>query len=400
MSSSGGTRPAGAAGSAPAAAAARARRRRGTSDLPVLPPAAVPQRARLVPLPPMSYFAKITITVVVVLGLIVLTYKVRSVLLSVFLGLFLAVGFEPVIRWLVRRGLRRGLAVLVLFVSFAVVLGGIGTVLVQPALAQGRELISALPDVADNVLNQLRRAGIKVDTNQISKWAGDLAKELPKILSTSVGSLSAVLGAIAAAVFNVVTVVALSAYFMLALPRLRRAGEHMLGTRDRALVMSQALDKVGGYVSGQLTLCFLAGLVTTLALTVFGVPYAAVIGLIVGLFDALPQVGASIAAVLGTLIALSDGWKPALVTLVVILAYQQVENYVISPRIFSQAVNLSPLAVFVAVLVGGGLAGAVGALVALPVTAAAKVVLAYAFRLRRRRRDLLTALPADRTGSG
>jgi len=112
-----------------------------------------------------------------------------------------------------------------------------------------------------------------------------------------------------------------------------------------------------------------------------------VIGLIVALFDAVPQVGAIIAAFVGTLIALSGGWKPAVITLAVILLYQQVENYVISPRIFSQAVNLSPLAVFVAVLVGGGIGGAVGALVALPVSAASKLVIAYLLRQRRRDRE-------------
>lgn len=122
-------------------------------------------------------------------------------------------------------------------------------------------------------------------------------------------------------------------------------------------------------------------------LSLLQVPYSAVIGLLLALFDAVPQVGAIIAAVVGTLIALSGGWQPAIITLVVILAYQQIENCVISPPIFSQAVNLSPLAVFVAVLVGGGIGSAVGALVALPVSAAAKVVVAYLLRQRRRDRE-------------
>ncbi len=357
------------------------------SDLPSLR-GPTPLDERIPPRwPPPSYYAKVTAVIVLVLGGLFMAYEVRRILLSLFLGLFLAVGFEPLIRMLTRRGLRRGLAVTILVLGFLLLTAGVGYILLQPAIEQATQLIKVLPSVVDSSIDQLTRWGITIDTASISGWAQDLAKELPKLLAASVGSLGAVLGAVGTAVFNAFTVVALSIYFMLALPRLRASLAHMLGTRERGLVVEAALQKVGGYVSGQLTLCLLAGVVSTVVLSLLHVPYSAVIGLIVALLDAVPQVGATIAAVIGTAIALSNGWQSALVTLGVILAYQQLENYVISPRIFSQAVNLSPLAVFVAVLVGGGLGGIVGALVALPVAAAAKVVIAYVLRHRRRERE-------------
>jgi len=337
--------------------------------------------------PPLSYYAKITLVVVAVLGVLMIAYQIRSILLSIFLGLFLAVGFEPLIRVLTRRGVPRGLAVLILIVGFLVMTGLVGYILLQPAIEQTTALVKALPGTVDSTMAQLDKLGIKINADSVSTAAQDLVRELPKILSTSVGSLGAVVGAVGAAIFNAFTAIVLSIYFMMALPRLRATLAHMLGTRERGLVVEAALQKVGGYVSGQLTLCFLAGVVSTIVLSLLHVPYAAVIGLIVALFDAVPQVGAMIAAVIGTLIALSGGWQPAVLTLAVILLYQQLENYVISPRIFSQAVNLSPLAVFVAVLVGGGIGGAVGALVALPVSAAAKVIVAYLLRHRRRDRE-------------
>jgi predicted PurR-regulated permease PerM len=357
------------------------------SDLPALePPRPYDQRtpARW---PPLSYYAKITMVVVAVLGILVMAYNIRSILLSIFLGLFLAVGFEPLIRVLTRHGVPRPLAVVIMILGFLVLTTIVGYVLLQPAIEQTTALVKALPDTIDAAMGQLDKLGIRIDASSLANSAQDLLKELPKILSTSVGSVGAVLGAVGAAIFSVFTVIVLSIYFMLAMPRLRAALAHMLGTRERGLVVEAALQKVGGYVSGQLTLCFLAGVVATVTLSLLHVPYSAVIGLIVALFDAVPQVGAIIAAFVGTLIALSGGWKPAIITLAVILLYQQLENYVISPRIFSQAVNLSPLAVFVAVLVGGGIGGAVGALVALPVSAAAKVVIAYLLRHRRRDRE-------------
>jgi len=357
------------------------------SDLPALgAPAPIDARTPS-RWPPLTYYAKIVLVVVAVLGVLLMAYNIRSILLSIFLGLFLAVGFEPLIRALTRRGVPRPLAVVIMIVGFLILAAIVGYVLLQPAIGQTTALVKALPSIVDSGMGQLDKLGVKIDASSLATSAQDLLKEVPKILSTSLGSVGAVLGAVGAAVFNVFTVVVLSIYFMLAMPRLRAALAHVLGTRERGLVAEAALQKVGGYVSGQLTLCFLAGLVATVTLSLLHVPYSAVIGLIVALFDAVPQVGAIIAAFVGTLIALSGGWKPAVITLAVILLYQQVENYVISPRIFSQAVNLSPLAVFVAVLVGGGIGGAVGALVALPVSAASKLVIAYLLRQRRRDRE-------------
>lgn len=357
------------------------------SDLPALH-APVPIDARTpARWPPLIYYAKVTLVVVAGLGVLVMAYSIRSILLSIFLGLFLAVGFEPLIRVLTRRGVPRVLAVVIMIIGFLVLTAIVGYVLLQPAIEQTTALVKALPATIESAMGQLGKLGITIDATSLASSAQDLLKELPKILSTSVGSVGAVLGAVGGAIFSIFTVIVLSIYFMLAMPRLRAALAHMLGTRERGLVVEAALQKVGGYVSGQLTLCFLAGVVATVVLSLLHVPYSAVIGLIVALFDAVPQVGAMIAAFLSTLIALSGGWQPAVLTLVVILLYQQLENYVISPRIFSQAVNLSPLAVFVAVLVGGGIGGAVGALVALPVSAAAKVVVAYLLRHRRRDRE-------------
>lgn len=353
------------------------------SDLPALP-APVPMDARTPSRwPPLGYYARITLVVVAVLGVLVMAYSIRSILLSIFL----AVGFEPLIRVLTRRGVPRAIAVVIMIVGFLALTAVVGYVLLQPAIEQTTALVKALPGTIDSAMGQLDKLGIKLDASSLSSSAQGLVKEVPKILSTSVGSVGAVLGAVGSAIFSVFTVIVLSIYFMLAMPRLRAALAHLLGTRERGLVAEAALQKVGGYVSGQLTLCFLAGVVATVVLSLLHVPYSAVIGLIVALFDAVPQVGAMIAAFLGTLIALSGGWQPAVVTLAAILIYQQIENYVISPRIFSQAVNLLPLAVFVAVLVGGGIGGAVGALVALPVSAAAKVVIAYLLRQRRRDRE-------------
>jgi predicted PurR-regulated permease PerM len=333
-------------------------------------------------LPSMLYFTKIALTLVSIGVILMLSYQIRSVLLSIFLGLFLAIGFDPIISKLTARGMRRGLAVALIFLGILAALTLIILILLQPAIDQTTALVRQLPDFAQRFIDQLSKAGVDFDTNKITGYIEDGVKQLPNILSFSVGGVSKVLGTVASSVFNVFTVMVLTVYFMLALPRIRAAMFRLVQTQDTMDVVDNALSKVGGYVSGQLILCLAAGLTSTIALSLLGVPYPAVIGLVVGLFDALPQVGAMIASVLGALIAVSDGWQPMVITLVVILVYQQIENYVISPRVFSSAVGLSPLAVFVAVLIGGGVGGGIGALVALPVSAAGKVLIGHAMRNR------------------
>jgi predicted PurR-regulated permease PerM len=333
-------------------------------------------------LPSMFYFTKIAITLLAIAVIVMMSYRIRGVLLSIFLGLFLAIGLDPIVSKLTQRGMRRGLAALLVSFAILALLTVIILILLQPAIDQTTALVKQLPDFAQGVIDQMSKAGVNFDTNRLSGYIADGVKQLPNILSFSVGGLSKILGTVASSLFNVFTVMVLTVYFMLALPRLRTGIFRLVETQETMDVVDTALSKVGGYVSGQLILCLAAGLTTTIALSLLGVPYPAVIGLVVGVLDALPQVGAMIASVLGALIALSDGWQPMVITLAVILLYQQIENYVISPRVFSSAVGLSPLAVFVAVLIGGGVGGVIGAVVALPVTAAGKVLIGHAMRDR------------------
>jgi predicted PurR-regulated permease PerM len=146
--------------------------------------------------------------------------------------------------------------------------------------------------------------------------------------------------------------------------------------------MNESLARIGGYVTGQIIVSLTAGITSGVVLGLLGVPYAPVLGVVVAFFDAVPQVGASIAAVLCTAVALTESLALGIVTLLFMLGYQQFENYVLAPRVFSRSVDLSPVAVFIAVLVGASALGPVGALTALPVAAALKVVLSYVFRDR------------------
>lgn len=334
-------------------------------------------------LPPLIYYAKVTATILAVIALGLLLLRVRSVAASIFLGFFFAAGLEPFIRRLERRGLRRGYAVLVLVFFVLIGVALIIWLMVVPAVNQASDFVSNIP----NLLNDLNERGkgreilgVKLDDPEVQTKLQEQADKIPGILAASLGTVYGILGGIVTALFGIFTVFALTIYFMMAMPRLRDFAGKALGDPARVQVLEEALDRIGGYVTGQLIVSLSAGIFAGVVLSVLGVPYSMILGLAVAFFDAIPQVGATIGAILCTLVALTESWHLAVAVFVILITYQQFENFVLAPRVFSKAVDLSPIAVFIAVLVGAAVGGAIGALTALPVTAALKVVFRYVFR--------------------
>lgn len=139
-------------------------------------------------------------------------------------------------------------------------------------------------------------------------------------------------------------------------------------------MLDESLSTVGGYVTGELAICACAGVASYIAMELIGVPYPALLAIVITVLDAVPQVGATIGAVIAVLVAFTAGVPVALIALVYFVLYQQLENYLIAPRVFSRTIALTPLASLLSVLIGASLAGVVGTIVALPITAAGSTV--------------------------
>ncbi|WP_019878110.1 AI-2E family transporter [Sporichthya polymorpha] len=333
--------------------------------------------------PPMMYIAKATATVLGVIALALLISEVRSVMASIFLGFFFAAGLEPMIRRMEARGLRRGEAVLILVIGVLTAITLIIWLMVVPAVEQASEFVANIPSLLDD-LNERGEGreilGVKLDDPEVQRKIQEQVDKIPEILAASLGTVYGILGGIVTALFGIFSVFALTIYFMMAMPRLHSFAARALRDPEKVEVLDSSLDRIGGYVTGQLVVSLTAGIFAGVVLSVLGVPYSMVLGLAVAFFSAIPQVGATIGAVVCTLVALTESWHLALAVFVILVAYQQFENYFLAPRVFSKAVDLSPIAVFIAVLVGAAVGGAIGALTALPVTAALKVIFRYVFR--------------------
>lgn len=327
--------------------------------------------------PSLLRHAQIACVYLAVAVLAVLAYSARSMLVLIFIGFFLALGVEPVVAWLHRHRWRRGLAITAVILVLVLLAGAVVLFAVLPAIGQLGHFAASLPDV-------LSRLGVHLGDHQLRATLDDPAvqdqvraavEKGAAFLASALGAGFAVIGTLLGGIFAACTTGALLVYFSLAMPRLQNAMTRAASRHPgRPEAILAAMSRVGGYVTGQALVSLCAGAVSFVFFLIAGVPYPALLALVVTLLDAVPQIGATLASVAGVLVALSQSLPLAVITLLFFICYQAVENYLIAPRVFARTVELSPLAAFVAILLGGSLAGVLGALIALPITAALKVL--------------------------
>jgi predicted PurR-regulated permease PerM len=191
------------------------------------------------------------------------------------------------------------------------------------------------------------------------------------------------------AIVAAVTIAFLTFFMLLEGPRWVERFHALLpdGSQERAQRVGDKIYRtVGGYVTGNLLISVIAGITSTLVLLITGVSYAVTLGLLVAILDLVPLAGATLAAILVTTVAFIDqGWVIGVIVLAFFLVYQQLENHVLQPIVYSRTVQLSPLAILIAVLIGAKLAGVLGALGAIPVAGTIQVLLVEWLQARRER---------------
>ena len=328
--------------------------------------------------PPMSYWARVTVTAIITLYVLSLAKSVLNILILVLISLVLAVGLDPAVRRLVAMGMRRGFAVSVIFFAFAVVIFLFGLLVVPPLVRQATGLADDVPRYARELSTRQDWIGRYFRDHDVTATVQDFISNLPERIRDSFGTILGVAGRVGSALFNIVTVAILMIYFMLSLPSMRRTSTLVLpaGRRERgARVIDQSIEKIGGYVYGNVVTSLICGLLALIALLLLGVPFAVPLAMWAGLADLIPALGSYLGAVPAIVVAFFVSPFRGLMVLLYFVGYQQFENYVLVPKVMQNAVNLSPAAVIVSTLIGGSLFGFAGAILALPVAATIKVVI-------------------------
>jgi predicted PurR-regulated permease PerM len=305
-------------------------------------------------------------------------YVVRNILVLVVIALFLAVSLEPPVRWLMRKGLKRPLAVavvvglvLVFFVAFI-------WSIVPPIVEQAAKLAADLPAYVSKVSQESKGIREVTDRYHLTDRLASLMADLPgRLAGGAVGSVVKV----AATLASVGTVAVLTIYFMAALPNIRANVVRLFPHKRRPRVadaLEVVVDKVGGYMIGNIVISLFAGTAAFICLELVGVPFALPLAITVAIADLIPMIGATLGAVICIVVSLLTVgiWPQTVVVTLFFVAYQQIENYYLAPRVMRNTVDMPSVAVLLAALIGGGVLGLVGAVMAIPIAATVKVLLA------------------------
>ncbi|MEU5941389.1 AI-2E family transporter [Micromonospora sp. NPDC047548] len=322
----------------------------------------------------------------IVIGLVLATalglallWATRRVLIWILVAAFFAVALAPLVDLLQRRLVRRrALATLLVFLAAFVLLGGVAALILVPLVEELARFVEQAPELLRETRagrgpfgELLERVGLlgyaRRHSDQIQHYGGQLSQP-------AIGLVRSVVETVA----GLVTVIVLAYLMVLEAPLITHGVLGLVG--DGA---AQRLRRIGressraitGYLSGNLLISVIASGLTYLVLVLFGVPFAAVIALLVGVADLIPLVGATLGAIVAAGAAFLHSPTAGVVVLVFFVVYQQVENHLLQPVIMSRAVRLNPLTVLVSALLAAELAGLVGALLAIPAAAIGQILL-------------------------
>ena len=334
-----------------------------------------------------------TLARLAVFGTIVaLAIVALDVLLSIFVAIVLALGLDPVVGALVRRGWKRGPAALAVFAALFAAVALIVLVTVGPLWDQVKEFVDEIPAYWEQISSSdtFETFVSSGSQDQVKSALEDLAKGLPDAASTLLG----IAGGIFGSVLSLVTLTFLALFMLI---ERQTITEWLFDLAPPALqdrwrpVLEDSISAVSSSLIGNLAISLVAATVAGVSAWIFGLPFPIVLAVMTGFLDLIPQVGATVAAVILVLVALTVSTPAAIAMAVIQIIYQQLENYVVYPIVYRRAVELSPFTTIVAVLVASSILGVLGAILAVPFAAVIKIVLHEASRPRRERMAALRA---------
>ncbi|WP_233557920.1 AI-2E family transporter [Tessaracoccus antarcticus] len=337
-----------------------------------VPPTAVSSESKLLKHSPFAMGFYGAIGVLVALGLASAVMQVQSILILVVLGLFLALGLSPVVDFLARRRVPRGLAVFIVTVSAIGIIALGFTALVPILTEQAQSLVRNLPALLDN-LRQNR---------QIADWDQEF-KIIDRVRSflTSGTLLQNLFGGIwgagrilANVVFSVIMTLVLTIYFLASLPSIKEIIYHLApaSRRPRARYLADEIfSGVSGYITGMFFIVTVASVASFIYMNIAGLgQYSLALAFVVALFCFIPIIGSSLAMVAVAIVAFATSPTLGIVTIIYFLVYQQFDAYVLYPNILKRTVKVPGVLVILSAIIGGALLGIIGAVIAIPTAAA------------------------------
>lgn len=327
-------------------------------------------------------------TIVATIGLVLATalallllYEVKQILVWLVVALFFTVALYPVVGWVQRRmmGGRRALATFLVFLVFVVVILGLLAVFAVPLAQQGTAFASQLPALLDQTkAGRGPLGGLLQRTHALTYLQSHQAK-ISAYATGLTTPAAGVLKGVASGVAGLVTIFVLSLLMVLEGPKMVDGILNLIDDprrRERiSKVSADCAKSITGYISGNLLISVICGVLTYATLKFTGVSFAGLIALFVAVADLIPLIGATLGAIVALIAAAVHSVTALIIVAIFFVLYQQLENHVLQPLILARTVKLNPLAVLVAILVGVELSGILGALLAIPIAGIIQVII-------------------------
>lgn len=343
--------------------------------------------------------AAVLLTTVVMLGALFLLWQVRTFVGWFVISLFLAAVLNPAVNWLQRRQrlIKRPIAIALTYLGLLVALFFVVGIFVPLLVDQINGLAKfvtaagrAPEGPAEYIKGLAKQNGLGGLLQRFDAQLSDIRDQLGGAVRNIFSATGQIAIGAAGFVAALATVLTLTFFLILGGERYVEAGVGLFAERHRPLVrriLEQAGGAISGYVTGNLAISVICGVTTFVVLLVLGMPYAAPLALLVAVLDLVPLVGATLGGALLVIVGLFvEPWK-AVVLLVFVLVYQQVESNLLQPLVYSQAVQLNGLVILIALLVGGQLLGIPGALLAIPVAEIIRITITEIRDYRRATRE-------------
>ena len=343
---------------------------------------------------PYERFVRIGIIAWCGIGVIILAYLmlrlmvyVNPVVPPLLIAIAVVYLLNPLVSALERRGVPRVAGAGIVYVLFLCIVALVISLLVPVVTRQVGQVIDHFPDYLADGQATIRRLAarfgqepnFRLDAEQVREWlsAGENRQAVTRYLT----GLRSVTNSVISGLIIIVLGPVMAFYLLVDLPRLRRGAMALIppGRRDEIKgLMDRIGQAVGGFFRGQLLVALFVGVASSIGLWAIGLPFWLLVGMVAGIFNLVPLVGPFIGGGLAVIIALVSG-EPlkAVWAALVLLAVQQIDNHLISPNVMGRTVQLHPVVVMLALLVGASFAGLFGMLVVVPLVAVAKIVFLY-----------------------
>ena len=337
-----------------------------------------------------EWLPRATFTVIACVLLVVASFwmvrTLRDLIGWLIIALFLSFALEPLTNKLEKRGWKRGTATGVILVGALIVFGVFVGSMVPLVIAQLRELIQDAPRFVNQISDFLHdRFGIVLSTKDLVTRLTEKGSTFGVSGGNVASNVLGVGGRLIGGIFQLFTIALFTFYLVVDGPKVRRKLMTLMPPRQQKIFLETwevAIEKMGGYLYVRLILAGITALSAFIVMTVARVPFALPLALWMGIIaQFIPVIGTYIAVTVPLLVAVLENPWSALVLLIYVILYQQIENYVISPKLTARTMQLHPAIAIGSAIAGGTLYGPVGAFLALPAAAILQVVVgSYTFR--------------------